>query len=247
MYARFAASIVGLRSSRLAAAVIFLAATTTLDAAHAEPISGLFNTGVEDDGITLLSAGANDLHYTVSGPGGGPIPVVGYLSPSWRPQGPDSNWIVPNSEQPGDYTWKIDFDLAGCDPDIALIEGQWITDNDGTDILINGISTGQTSPGSASADFRVFTDFVIDSGFQVGGNTLEFIVNNQGGPTGLRVEMSGTAACRPLDHMTCYRIKPLGHRQPSRDVVVLSDQFGEIEARVIRPELLCVPSAKELK
>jgi hypothetical protein len=38
---------------------------------------------------------------------------------------------------------------------------------------------------------------VINSGFINGVNTLDFIVNNDGGPTGLRVELSGTSSVAP--------------------------------------------------
>ena len=53
---------------------------------------------------------------------------------------------------------------------------------------INGVSTGQQA-GFATT----WTAFAITSGFVAGTNTLDFIVQNSGGPTGVRVEMSGTA------------------------------------------------------
>jgi hypothetical protein len=67
----------------------------------------------------------------------------------------------------------------------------WATDNPGLDILLNGISTGITSVG-----FTSFTSFSIPQGspFQSGLNTLDFLVRNDGGPTGLRVEMTGQAS-----------------------------------------------------
>src|SRR5262249_45642139 len=74
--------------------------------------------------------------------------------------------------------------------------GRWATDNAGTDILINGASTGQTSAG-----FDTFTPFQITSGFFAGFNTLTFKINNAGlspSPSGLRVEMSGLAAPEPM-------------------------------------------------
>jgi hypothetical protein len=58
------------------------------------------------------------------------------------------------------------------------------------DILLNGHSTGNAN----GAQFVAWTALTINSGFFVAGvNTLDFIVNNGGGPTGLRVEISGTA------------------------------------------------------
>src|SRR5262249_33497449 len=54
---------------------------------------------------------------------------------------------------------------------------------------INGVSTGQTGAG-----FFGFTGFAINSGFVFGTTTIVFIINNGGAPTGLRVEMTGTAS-----------------------------------------------------
>ena len=61
------------------------------------------------------------------------------------------------------------------------------------DILINGQSTGYTTP---NATFT-FNPFSINGGFVAGVNTLDFVVFNEGGPMGLRVEMSGTAVPEP--------------------------------------------------
>ena len=45
-------------------------------------------------------------------------------------------------------------DLTGLDPLTAVIQGSWSTDNSGNDILVNGVSTGNTSP-----SFGGFTSF----------------------------------------------------------------------------------------
>jgi hypothetical protein len=69
-------------------------------------------------------------------------------------------------------------------------------DNSGTALLLNGSSTGNTAPPSGNG-FSQLTPFSISSGFVSGINTLDFIVeNNWPGPTpsGLQVEMTGTAA-----------------------------------------------------
>jgi hypothetical protein len=42
-----------------------------------------------------------------------------------------------------------------------------------------------------------FAPFAISTGFTSGLNTLDFVVNNGGGPTALRVEMTGTATAVP--------------------------------------------------
>ena len=60
---------------------------------------------------------------------------------------------------------------------------------------INGVSTGISRPGEFN--FFNFASFAINGGFRDGLNTLDFIAFNQSGPfpdpTGLRVELSGTA------------------------------------------------------
>jgi hypothetical protein len=116
-------------------------------------------------------------------------------------QGPNSKWIAPKTDQSvrenfGTYVYRITFSLAGFNPATATISGQWSIDNDGTDILINGVSTGQTTPIDA---YDSFSPFSITSGFVAGVNTIDFVLFNDPdsgrytNPTGLRVEISGTA------------------------------------------------------
>jgi hypothetical protein len=102
-------------------------------------------------------------------------------------------WIGPFNDTQidgpgGRYDYQTTFDLTGLDPMTALLTGQWAADDQGLDILINGVSTGSTSAG-----FSAWSSFSISSGFVAGVNTLDFLVNNGSGPTGLRVEVSGTA------------------------------------------------------
>jgi hypothetical protein len=88
----------------------------------------------------------------------------------------------------GTYDHRITFSLADFNAASASITGQWAADDTGTDILVNGVSTGDTT----MATYRGFTAFSLTSGFVDGVNTLDFIVDDTGGPTGLRVEMTGT-------------------------------------------------------
>lgn len=61
-------------------------------------------------------------------------------------------------------------------------------DESGVNILLNGVSTGNTTAG-----FTSFYSFAFRGGFVNGVNTLDFIIYNQDGPTGLRTESAGTA------------------------------------------------------
>jgi hypothetical protein len=172
-------------------------------AAHASPIF-IFDTGVDLFGVPLANGMIGDPHYVlISVPAGsaaiqvrtsaGGFPING----PWLGDDSLSAWIRPNNPGPpndpvGVYDFRTTFDLTGLNPATAVVIGQWATDNEGLNILINGTPTGFTAAG-----FSSWSSFTLSSGFIAGANTLDFIVNNfsgdTGNPTGLRVEMSGTA------------------------------------------------------
>jgi hypothetical protein len=172
--------------------------------ANAAIISSLYNTGVNVSHSVLSDGTIGDPHYTLTtsvtskkdirirtSVGGYPI------NGPWLVDDALSTWIGPNNASDvrgpvGTYTYQTTFDLTGFDYKTASIAGQWSTDNEGVDILINGVSTGNSI--SFPTAYKSFYTFQIDSGFQAGINTLQFVVQNDGGPTGLRVEMTGTAA-----------------------------------------------------
>ncbi len=165
--------------------------------AQGSVISSLFNTGVNGAG-TPLSNNAAEMHYTlVSIPGGTTSLRVatsanGFPIGPWLADGSLSAWIGPASDgsmngPAGNYGYRTTFDLTGFDPATASITGQWSMDDTGVDILINGVSINPTW-----SDFQSWTNFSFNSNFVAGINTLDFVINNAGGPTGLRVEMSGT-------------------------------------------------------
>ncbi len=163
-------------------------------------IPGLYNTGV-------ASAGAVDPHYalTVSADPSSTAYVASSFPSSWLPNAPPagssfnsslvaqipvSQWIAPaanqNSAVAGNYVYQTTFNLTGFNLGTVSITGRWAANDMGLDILINGLSTGQTT-GS------IFNPFAINTGFVSGINTLDFLVLNdpsiQGlNPTGLRVE-----------------------------------------------------------
>ncbi|HYV29515.1 MAG TPA: lamin tail domain-containing protein, partial [Candidatus Binatia bacterium] len=177
----------------------------------AAPIPGLFNTGVGTNGA-LLANSAVDPHYRLiqsadaAAPGPNAFVVNDTLFPivtgPWVANGPNSKWIAPQANQssgnqPGDYKYRITFDLTGLEPSSAILTGRWTSDNGGPDVLLNDASTGLTSDGN----FPVLGNpFTISAGFVDGINTLDFVVNNGApgiNPTGIRVELSGTADLQP--------------------------------------------------
>lgn len=188
-------------------------ACTVLNAA---PIPGLYSTGLDVDG-TALGAAKVDPHYKLvlipdpQGPEFDALAVTndtftlnpGFPVGPWIAESATSRWIAPAPTQgvgsdPGDYLYRITFDLTGLDPATARIVGQWTSDNVGTDILLNGASLGITQGGN----FGALSPFEISSGFVTGVNTLDFQINNAApgvNPTGLRVEISRATAEKPGD------------------------------------------------
>jgi hypothetical protein len=164
-------------------------------------IPGLFNTGVDDSGVALADA-AIDSHYRIvvnpdsASPdaiveNSGAFPIV---AGPWVANNGGSKWVGPRFDTTGaagavgaggDYVYRYVFDLAGFDPSTAVVTGLWATDNAGSDISINGQSTGQPN----TTQFTSYTPFTISSGFVAGPNVIEFKLNNSAvGYTGLRVD-----------------------------------------------------------
>jgi hypothetical protein len=173
---------------------------------HADPIPGLFNTGVDNSNVTLVG-GSVDPHYSLIAsadpafPGPGAIVATVIPTTYWAANSATSKWIAPaaNENYPsggtphpaGDYTYRISFDLAGINFSTVSITGKWGVDNSGV-IRLNGVSTG-----ISTSSYNPLVNFSISSGFRAGINDLDFVVHNlpAGGsnPTGLRVEgISGT-------------------------------------------------------
>lgn len=180
----------------LAAAALVLVTTV----AEAAPIVGLFNTGVLGVGV-LAPPGTVDLHYDlILAPGGFSTAFDSVIIPaSYQANGPDSLWIGPDPNLNLDfssaapYVYQTTFTIpAGFDPTTAVITGL-IASDDSVAIFLNGAATGVGLP----AFTGTLTPFIVNNSvlFAVGVNTLDFqVLNTGGGPTGLRVEMTGTVS-----------------------------------------------------
>src|SRR3974390_579205 len=175
---------------------------------QASVIPSLFNTGVDASGTPLPDGTLNDPHYSlVSVPSGSTTTTLvrtsagGYPVPPYIGDDSKSAWIGPNNDNRldgpvGNYDYQVSFNLTGFNPNTASITGGWSSDNNGVEILLNGVNTG--NPGTSFTQFSAgFAPFRITTGFQAGVNTLDFIVFNGGGPTALRVEMTGAATPTP--------------------------------------------------
>ena len=179
---------------------------------HEATLATLFGTGVDATGH-LAANWATDLHYTlVSVPGGSDVVRVatadnGYPIGAWIVGTGASSWIGPASDDVlngpgGQYVYRTTFDLTGIDPASVSISGMWAADDFGAEILINGMSEGYAT--WSSPGYWSFETFTVTGGFVEGINTLDFVVNNGGGPTGLRVEMTGTVSTIELDGTVEY-------------------------------------------
>lgn len=190
----------------IVACLIMMSLTVGVSVLRATPIT-LYNTGIG------LPDGAVDPNWTlvssadpsVPGPSTyvvteGQFPLNG----PWVPDSATSKWIGPMADQstgvlPGTYTYETTFTLPS-NLSNARITGVWTTDNDGMDIILNGVDLGYITGFTAFQNLN--NPFTITSDFVPGVNTLEFVVDNghndgPGGsdpsrnPTGLRVELSG--------------------------------------------------------
>jgi hypothetical protein len=74
-----------------------------------------------------------------------------------------------------------------------MLSGLWASDNAAC-IYLNGANTGDCLPDIGYTTLQAFS---ITSGFVSGLNTLDFVVNNSGGPTGVIAEVSGTVSATP--------------------------------------------------
>jgi len=175
---------------------------------QASVIPALFNTGDNASDTPLPDGTIGDLHYSlVSVPSGSTTTMRvrtsagGYPIPPYFGNDSKSAWIGPNNDPQldgpvGNYDYQVSFNLTGFNPNTASITGGWSSDNNGVEILLNGVNTG--NPGTSFTQFSAgFAPFSITTGFQAGVNTLDFIVFNGGGPTALRVEMTGAATPTP--------------------------------------------------
>jgi hypothetical protein len=176
----------------------------------------VFGTGVDDNGA-LMPNGSTDLHYilaqSVDPAFQGPDAVVvddslyPIVAGPWVASGPRSKWIAPQGNQAtgnlgGDYTYQTFPDLTGYDVNLVTIVGKWGVDNTGVDILVNGASTGITSP-----SFNTLVPFTITvtNGLIAGPNTLDFKINNAGtdaNPTALRVDLDVVVPIQPVMSVT---------------------------------------------
>jgi hypothetical protein len=172
--------------------------------------SELFNTG-QDANLAIMAGGSVDLHYGLLespdianlGPHAfvwsddAPVPVFVWNGPlsSWISSGANTSMVA------GRYVYRTQFLIDSADPCTAVLEGNWLLNTTGDDILLNGQPTGITN--TSELPYKVAESFTIDKGFVAGINTLDFVVSNTaataGGYTALRVQLRGVGKALPAD------------------------------------------------
>ena len=168
-------------SKNLAAAFVGAVAFVALSAASQASTVSIFSTGVDGSGNVVAGA---DQHYSSTGP------TTPYVHPAYVPNDSTSQWIgdenfTPNGSPVG---YSVNFTLTEAGD--AILTGSWGVDNQGIDILVNGHSTGISLLGVVVNNFNHLTSFTTtlaqSAFFQVGLNTLTFLVQNDGGPGAFR-------------------------------------------------------------
>jgi hypothetical protein len=94
----------------------------------------------------------------------------------------------PNSSD----TYQTTFSLAGLDPSTAVLNFTMLVDNDIT-VVLNGSQVFAAGHGLSTLFTGTPLGFSVNSDFVAGTNTLDFIVGNGFGPTGVDAKVSGTA------------------------------------------------------
>ncbi|MBI4586788.1 MAG: hypothetical protein HY717_22465 [Planctomycetes bacterium] len=159
------------------------------------------STGFNNTTATLVPDGGQDPNYTLTGPPGsgiGPMPAIAVAAPPcpippWVANSVSARWIGVGSagcsDPPGNYSFKAQVNVAGLEASRAVLRGSMAADDQVSDIIVNGASTGFVSGG-----FDLLQPFPVALGrglFKAGANTVEFIVTNGGdaaNPMGLYVD-----------------------------------------------------------
>lgn len=183
--------------------------------AAAAPVAlpGLYNTGVDNAGVSLTD-NTPDPHYVITAAPEAPFigqnalaatSAGGFPIGPWLADSTVSAFITPRANatgNAGDWTYRTTFTIpAGSDPLTAFIRGRSASDNALTDILLNGVSIKAPTVVELGNGFGSFTgSWSTTGGFSVGLNTLDFVVNegtgsaDAGGYTSIRAEMTSGIA-----------------------------------------------------
>jgi hypothetical protein len=147
-------------------------------AAHAQTITDLFNTGVNNSGTPLATNGVIDTHWT----NGASNAAYTYINGAYHVYS-DADYITINPNG-GGGNYTVTFNTTFTLPADAVLSavsigGNYSIDNVLDDILINGHSTGIAN--NNSGNFGAANPFTLPTSFyQTGANTLSVMWSDQG-------------------------------------------------------------------
>lgn len=158
-----------------------------------------FATGLDASGAVLADQ-AVDGHWTVKDAEGNAFSAyaqtdaLGYPN-YWLAPSATSKFISPfiDTVDPtgnGTFTYKTTFSLReGVNLAAVSLVIRCTSDNQMKSVMVNG----QALPGVVDGSYSSFQTLTATTGFVVGINTVELVVANSGGPTGMRAELDLTA------------------------------------------------------
>jgi len=172
-----------------------------LECAGETPSPPVWNTGV-DDAETALPDRTEDPHWHLvqspdsayPGPRVWTVKSDEFPIPPWIANTSKSAWITARTDgasvAPGDYIYRLSFDLSGFKAAAFRLAGRFTADDSIAAVVLNGTDTGITASGLGF--FEEWHDFEITQPLKNGINTLDITVANGGSspnPSGLRVEI----------------------------------------------------------
>jgi hypothetical protein len=182
---------------------------SNISAATTSALSGLYNTGVNDDG-SLATQGSKEQHWNINKTNTTYNPALSVFVgqnwtfsnlSQWASNGPNSQWISPSNilhaaqaqifPNTATFTYSLSFTVNNNANYIQNITGAWTCDDQIVNVTINGISTGLILLRPSYMDQPSANPFIINTtNLLINGiNKLEITVNNSYGNTsGLRVE-----------------------------------------------------------
>jgi hypothetical protein len=191
-----------------ASASTFTVYATGYTAGYGSEIAPTGPTGTADGNFTIVGVPSSPTTIlTVSDPAyvlpSNQYPVNNYFPDNGA--GDPSEWIAPQdtyqtvagrgSDPVGEFEYQTTFSLAGYDPTSAVLNGVWGTDNTNVEILLNG--TEIVGPSGSSGYITPSSYSYSGSLLNGGENTIDFIVENTGGPTAFTTFAQVTANVTP--------------------------------------------------
>lgn len=174
--------------------VMAVVLSTASFASYAYLIPGTYGTGQQ------VTANQTDMNYTYSYKGGAPIAGTIFSEPPgvYTPSTADAKWLTNGTNYTGTYDWITDFSLAGFNLATFSIDGLYSAD-DYASVMLNGhvisMVVGDVNHQQYGSTYNFGTSN--QSYFNSEINVLDFRIENNAGPSGLRTFYSVTAVPEP--------------------------------------------------